>query len=404
MSERPRLPWSAGPLQAFAMAVIHPYYLSMYRVRGWGRLPRKRGATLAICNHQHDLDTTGVIMRLSVQGPWMHPIFAVSSRRLFEPGFMSAHYKWLEPIVRSMNWGGLFRAIGMLPLENEPRRRPIAAIACALMARHGDLQVEEAFEPASLDGLDVQAGGMRLSSLLVRPRFFAARDRYISLAALHEPYRSEMVQRLRVQVEEDLDRIASVLRAGGTLYLTPEGRYTKDGKLSRFRMAIDRLADIATVYVLALSYDPFVGRRLSLLYRVLPAEDLHDLRSSLCAPRAVVVSQLLATALESSSTRAKLGSIPLPFSEADAIAAVRAALADLPPGAFVDPELAADPDRMVRRSLPTMERLKILTREGDRYSLTAHRRHPQFPGVDDIVAHQSNMFAETVAALRKLAR
>jgi 1-acyl-sn-glycerol-3-phosphate acyltransferase len=375
------------------MAVIHPYYRSVYRIRGWGRLPRKRGATLAICNHQHDLDTTGVIMRLSVQGPWMHPIFAVTSRRLFEPGFMSAHYKWLEPIVRSMNWGGLFRAIGMLPLENEPRRRPVAAIACAVMARHGDLPVEDAFDPASLDGLDVQAGGLRLSSLLVRPRFLAARDKYVSLAVLREPYRSEIVARMRTQVEEDLDRIASVLRAGGTLYLTPEGRYTKDGKLSRFRMAIDRLAGIAKVYVLALSYDPFVGRRLSLLFRVLPAQDLTDLRSSLCAPRPVTVSQLLAAAL---------GSPPQPFSEADARAAVRSSLAGLPSEAFVDPELAADPDRMIRLALPTMVRLGILTAEGDRYRLSQLRRHPQFPGVDDIVLHQANHFAETIAALRTL--
>lgn len=376
------------------MAVIHPYYLNAYRIRGWGRLPFLRGATLAISNHQHDLDTTGVIMRLSVQGPWYRPIYAVASRRLFEPGFMGVRLKWLQPLVQSMNWGWMFRALGMLPLENEPRRRPVAAIAFAVYLRHGDLPLSDVFGPGVLAAAKLSENGGTLRSIFGGKLYLPARDTYVSLAAVREPFRSELVSHMRALIEEDFTRIESALRGGGTLYLTPEGRYTKDGKLGRFRMAIDRLASLASIYVLPVSYDPFAGRKLSLLYRVLPAQDPADLRSSLVAPRPVVVSQLLATWL--------IGG-PVTFSESDAIAAVRKKLTEVPAAAFVDPELADDPDRMTRLALATMTQFGILSREGDSYRLALKRQHPQFPEVQDIVAHQANVFAETVAGLEKLA-
>jgi len=378
-------------------------------------LPRKRGATLAISNHQHDLDTTGVIMRLSIQGPVMQPIFAVTSRRLFEPGFMSARRKWLEPFVRTWNWGWIFRAIGMLPMENEPRIRPVAAFAYAAYGRHPQATIAGVFGAEIVEELRVPDPAAKLTALFTEPLYHPARDRLLSLALVREPYRSEILAETRSHMDEDMERIADVLRGGGTLYLTPEGHYTKDGRMLRFKMALGRLAPLAEVHTLSVSYDPFVGRRLSMLFRVQPALDPGDLRSSLAAPRAVVVSQLLAAAMlepspplsppsESCSARAKPGILAEPFTSTDARDAVRAALAALPPQAFVDPELAADPDRMVASALETMVRLGLLAPEDGRYRLAAKRRHAQFPDVDDIVAHQSNMFAETMEAIALLSR
>jgi hypothetical protein len=43
-----------------------------------------------------------------------------------------------------------------------------------------------------------------------------------------------------------------------------------------------------------------------------------------------------------------------------------------------------------------MTRWKILESSGGRYRLTAVRRHPQFPFIDDIVAHQGRLFEETL--------
>src|SRR5579863_1648129 len=311
---KPRLPGSGGPLQAFAMFVIHPYFLTAYRIRGWGRLPFKRGATLAISNHQHDLDTTGVIMRLSVQGPWMHPIFAVGSRRMFEPGFMSARRKWLEPVFRTVNWRWMFRGIGILPMENEPRIRTLAGFAYAVYGRHPEATVEDVFGREIRVGLGLRDAAAKLTEVFVEPLYLPARDRWLSLAAIREPFRSEIVADMRANMTTDMDRIEQVLRAGGTLYLTPEGHYTKDGKMLRFKMALGRLAPLAQIYTLSVSYDPFASTRLSLLFKVQPAADRSDLRSSLAAPRPIVVSQLLATYLQSA---------PTTFEGADAEAAVR---------------------------------------------------------------------------------
>jgi MFS family permease len=390
-----RLPRTGGPLQAFAMAVIHPYYLTVYRIRKWGRLPLRRGATLAISNHQHDLDTTGVIMRLSVQGPWHVPIFCAGSRRLFEPGFMGMRTKWLEPIIRAMNWAPLFRAIGILPIENELRVRPVASIAWNVYRRHGDIGLADVFRPGSLDGVAPRDSNAPLTSLFSQPLFLPAQKSTISLAAVREPYRSELVAEMRTIVEADIQRLEGVLRAGGTLYLTPEGRYTTDGRIGRFRTTLARLAPLATVYVLPVSYDPFVGRRLSMLFRVLPAQDPGDLRSSLAAPRPITVSQLLAAWHIDG---------PRTFTLADAEAAVRERLTALPAMAFIDPELKSDPDRMVRRALDTLTRLGILEMKDSSFSLGATRKHPQFPNVDDIVAHQANFFGETTEALHRLQR
>ena len=133
------LPRAGGPLQAFAMALITPIYMSTYRIRGWGRLPKRRGATLLINNHQHGLDTTALIMRLSVQGPWMQPIYMAGSRRLFEPGFMEVSAPWIAYLLHFVDWAWMFRMLGVLPIENELRRRSLASFAWSVYTRHGDL-------------------------------------------------------------------------------------------------------------------------------------------------------------------------------------------------------------------------------------------------------------------------
>jgi MFS family permease len=387
------LPPSGGPLLAFAMAVIHPYYLTAYRIRGWGRLPRKRGATLLISNHQHDLDTTALIMRLAVQGPWFRPIYCAGSRRMFEPGFMDVRIRWIAAIVRLVDWSWMFRSLGILPIENELRRRSRASLAWSVHSLHGDLRLADVFAESSIRSTAGLNGDARLSSVMTRSPL--APEDYVSVATLREPYRSEVVENTRRLVESDLARIQSVLTAGGTLYLTPEGRYTKDGRLGRFRMALDRMAPLAAAtYVLALSYDPFASDRFSLLYRVLPAQDPADLRSSLAAPRPVVISQLLATWLRRIGERV--------FSAGEALDGIGALIRDLPQSAFVDPDLAAKRGRVLAGALATMVRHGLLKEEGGAYRLGAERKHPQFPDVPDIIAHQANFLEETIAALRTL--
>jgi hypothetical protein len=109
---------------------------------------------------------------------------------------------------------------------------------------------------------------------------------------------------------------------------------------------------------------------------------------TLAAIRPVVTSQILATWLMGRDGA---------FTVDEAVAAVEAQLAALPPKLFVDPELRRNPRAMVRQALPLMALWKILESGGGRYRLTEVRRHPQFPFIDDIVVHQARLFEETLA-------
>ncbi|HEY7993998.1 MAG: MFS transporter [Candidatus Eremiobacterales bacterium] len=381
-----RLPPSAGPLQAFAMMLITPYYMTAYRIRGWGRLPRRRRATLLVSNHQHDLDTTALIMRLSVQGPWMRPIYSVASRRMFEPGFMEVRFAPVRWLVELVDWAWMYGRLGVLPIENELRRRAVASFAYAIYTMHGDLPVDTVFSSRARPAL---GDAKTLKSLIGRP--LLAQEEYVSAATINEPYRTELLAHTRLQTESDLARIEGVLRAGGTLYLTAEGMYTRDGKLNRFRTAFSRVVNLGENYLLALSYDVFAGGRLSLLYRVLKPENPDDFRASLASARPVTLSQLLASWLMARDSDGA-------FTRDAAIDGVRSGLDRVPPTAFIDPELRPRLPEKLDDALAAMVKRGLLASGGGSYRLGATLHDPRFPLVPDIVTHQANFYAETIAA------
>lgn len=384
-----RLPPSGGPLQAFAMMLITPYYLTAYRIRGWGRLPRRRGATLLVSNHQHDLDTTALVMRLAVQGPWMRPIYMAGSRRIFEPGFMEVRFAAIRWLVDLVDWAWMYQMLGVLPIENELRRRAVASLAYAVYKMHGDLPLDTVFSSRARPAL---RDAKTLKSLIGRP--LLAQDEYVSASTMNEPYRTELIERTRLQTEDDLARIEGVLRAGGTLYLTAEGKYTKDGKLNRFRTAFSRVVNLGENYLLALSYDVFAGGRLSLLYRVVKPAYPDDLRTSLASARPVTLSQLLATWLMSRDGDGT-------FTRGAALDGVRSILDAVPPDVFIDPELQPRVANKVDEALAAMVKRGLLTSDGGgSYRFGTTRHDPRFPLVPDIITHQANFYAETVAACR----
>jgi hypothetical protein len=185
------------------------------------------------------------------------------------------------------------------------------------------------------------------------------------------------------------------VQRGATFYVTPEGDYSRDGKLHPLRNGFtDALAPIATLWINPIAYDPFRGRRLSMLYRQLLPADPSDLDHSLAAARAITTTALLSAFLAQQAQ---------PFRANDAIAAVRGQLAALPAGVFVDPELRADPAAVVNEALAILVTRGTLVRDGDGYRLTAQRGDPRFPHVADMIAFQVNMHEETLAAARTIA-
>ena len=393
----------AWPLRFAAVTSNFTWDHLAYRVRDFGRIPRRRGATLIVANHQHDLESMALVGTTTVKsGPWRHPIFTACARRMYEPGFMATRLPWLRWLLRRYNSGPLFMALGLLPLENELGSREISALAWSVQHRHGPRLLAEIFDERVAARF---APGTKTSDLWSAANFAASRD-VVKVGALREPYRREVLDETRELVEQDLSRMENVLRRGGTFYLTPEGRYSVDGRIGPMRGAIDRLAPYATIYLAGVSYDPFVSKRLSMLYRVVRLDDRAHLAQSLAAIRPVTASQLLAHWLDGRTE---------PFTLEDACFAVREKLRDLPATLFVDPELRRNPDHLIRAALPLMTEWHILvtlsdvilsgapkarsrrTKGDGIYRLASTRRHPQFPHVDDIVAFQARFFEETLA-------
>lgn len=388
---RPLSPAWGVPLRAGLALILSPYMHIAYRIRGWGRLPFRRGPTLVVSNHVHDLDTVTMVMRLSLAGPWRDPIFVAVSRRLFEPGYMAVRAPRLRRWLSRSNWSPFFRALGFLPIENELRSRPLRSLAWTVQRVRGDLPVREVFTEVVERTLGPTAEHLRLGDIL-NARFFDAAQVHFTLGALREPYRSEVRALTRRQVEADLARLQAVLRGGGTLYIMPEGGPSPDGRLRRLKAALWTLAPLGRIYLAPISYDPFLGRRLSVLYRVIPLSGSRDVATALAAARPVTVSQVLAEWL----SRIEAGDA---FSAGEAIHAVGSRLDALPPVAFIDPLLRRRPERVVRAALQTLVRLRVLRRRRGRYALTNHRTHHKFPWVPDILAHQARVFAETREAL-----
>lgn len=400
---RPLSPLWTLPLRLAVAAGLAAYVRLAYRVRVWGRLPYRRGPTLLVANHQHDLDALAVLPAVYLGGPWRDPVFSLASQRLWERGFLATRApRRLWPLVQHVRIGGVLEALGALPLENEPFTRPLASYADELARRHGDPPLEEVLTPEALRSLSgrtwLPLGGRRLHDLR-GPQLGPAAWQPASPLALREPYRSEVRAPVRARIAAQLARAREVLRGGGTLYLTAEGHPTRGGRLRRPRAALHVLAPEATPYLAALSYDPLRGRRLSVLVRIVPPSRPDDLWGSLAAARPVTASQVVAACL--------LGRVGdgRAFSADAALAWALQTLAELPPGAWVDPELRRRPRAVLAQVLAALVRRRWLIPSGDGYILAERRHDPRFAaaGVEDILAHQAAAFEETCAALRRLA-
>ncbi|MDQ6767276.1 MAG: hypothetical protein M3Z41_05660 [Candidatus Eremiobacteraeota bacterium] len=382
--------------QAVALAIIRPYYWTVYRIRSWGRLPWRRGATLMVCNHQHDLDTVATIVQASNDGPWNKPVYSAGSRRMFEPGFMAIRVPWLRSYLRRFDSTKLFGAMGILPIENELRTRSLASLAWAVYASHGEVPLTKVVSSDVIAQLDPQAASTTVGQLFGERWFKRAQGTRVSVKTVLEPYRSEIYAHTRQHLEPDYQLLESTLRAGTTMFLTPEGRYSQDGRMYPLRSALMRLLPLAhEIYLLAISYDVFVGSRLSCLFRILPLPDRRDLDVWMRATRPITASQLLSAWLFERSLSS--------FSRIEATEAVASRLQSLPPSAFVDPELRKRPGRVASAALDGLLRLGALEERSGEFALTSKRRHPQFPLVKDMVAYQSRFFGETIDALECLA-
>jgi hypothetical protein len=370
---------------------IRQFYLQFkIRVRQWGQLPAERGATVLITNHQHMDEGETITARTFFLHPWK-PLVMCNSRRTFETGFIAERLPWSARFTRGVNLSGLWARYSILPIENHLFSRPLISLAEELRARHGDLPIAtilpaETLKPLELDGCSL--------SDLWELRHFARAQTWVKVAHLKQPFRREVLENLRTVTESDIAAIVDRVRTGATFYVTPEGDFSRDGRMHSMRKGIvEALAPFADLWLCAVAYDPFANGRLSMLYRVLRYDGAADIGTSLAAARPITTSALLATFLIDRQGV---------FAVQDAVRAVRERLDSLPGNVFVDPELRHAPDSAVVKALKTLEKRGALTAEGEGYLLTAHRTDARFPHVPDMIVFQRNMLGETLASAERV--
>lgn len=374
-------------IASFARRLYLPFKI---RIRQFGTLPNPRGPVVLITNHQHVDEGEIVYARTHLLHPHI-PIVAVNSRRTFETGFFAARLPWTAPFMRHVNPSPLWHAFGLLPIENHLHSRALISLAEEARRAHGDIALDTFLAADVVEKLGLS--GRTLGDLW-KPAYFARAQATVKLGNLNQPYRREALENFRATMTADIAAVTERVKAGATFYMTPEGDFSHDGFLRPLRNGLtDAMLPIAEPWLCAIAYDPFRGRRLSMLYRIVRPANVDDLTSSLAAARAVTTSAMVATFL---------CGIDGPFEAASAQHHVRGQLAALPSNLFVDPELARNPDAVVRESLTVLVRLGFLAADGPRYRLTTTRTDARFPHVADMLSFQRNMLEETLASAVRL--
>ena len=361
------------------------------RIRQWGTLPPDRGPTILITNHQH-VDEGEIVFSRTYLLHKHKQIVAVNSRRTFETGFFAARLPWTAPFTRNINPTNMWLALSLLPIENHLHSRALISLAEEMRHAHGDVPLSTLLPDDVL--ADLGLSGINVSDLW-KPEYFMKAQTPVKLARLHQPYRREALENFRTNVAADIATVKERVLEGATFYVTPEGDFSHDGRLRPMRNGItDAIVPIADPWLCAIAYDPFRGKRLSMLYRIVKPANVDELGPSLAAARAVTTTVLLAKFLaEHEGT----------FTCNEALASVQAQLAALPDTVFVDPELVRATHSATTEAIANLIERGTLARVGAAFRLTDKRTDPRFPHIADMIAYHRNMIDETIESALTLA-
>ena len=295
------------------------YCRCAYRVRTVGQQLRLEPSTLLVANHPRESDPVvmvgglyPVVQRIGRPQRLVHFMLRPDLR---ERGFFAGMPRHLPLWARRL----LF-PIGVGPLLE--RWLPCAPIRAAgtmlvvdLVRAAPDSPLEELLPPAELGRLRERA------TQLARERPLFGHDVLQGVYAdllwwvvRADEAPSELAKSLFAQratmARADLERFADVIRSGGVLLISPEGRASPDGclqPLKRGALLLVRRAKPARVWPLALAYDSLTRGRTWAYIGVgtpVPAEEARSeeaLRALLSRTIPLTVGQIVADALESGS-------------------------------------------------------------------------------------------------------
>ncbi|MCL6453336.1 MAG: MFS transporter [Alicyclobacillus sp.] len=400
--------WST--VLSLAVAAVLTFAVTLRcSARLYGRLP-KTGSVLVVSNHVHDFDGAFIPPRLYLRGRWRHPVYTVASQRLFEAGFLAVRSpRWLSRWLRGFNAGPILRLIGVRPIEDSPRRQPLFSWAGKIRRLVGDARLADVLHAEVLEDAGVAAADLRLSDLY-RPQWLYLARKTVALRAIAEPLRGELRASIAPRVTAQIDAICDLLARGRTVYVTPEGRLTADGRIGPFHAVLDPLAATADrLFLSAVSYDPFRPGRIGIECRIVPYTGGVDMPTALAAARPIHASHALVAALHDQG-----GDVLL----SDVVRSAELALAALPSAANLATDLRRDRRRALVRTVrrlvergylqpcaPAVDEMNLEgTGSGVRYRVHTPWRDRRFAHVADLFPWLHNQWLETREALEKLDR
>ncbi len=381
--------WST-PLAFLVYSLVTPYVRARYRVHVTGHLPRHRRSLLVAGNHGQDIEGLVVPLMIFRTRPFGRRVISAGSERLFEPGFSPTRLpapwgEWLS----SINLGSILWMLGVRPIENEPLYRPLTSWAYHVFRHYGNLPIDEVFsaevlERAALDSRHC-ARRLHLRDLWSR-RYVQTAVVPHGITALLEPYRNAAKTSLAAHIRQQIADLLHAVRAGDVLYLTPEGRYTANGRVGRFRQLWeDARRQIPDTVLAATAYDLLRPGPLH-VWIVLDAHAPGtDGRTAVMALRPLTASHLVAHA----AAGAARWSSPDNLREE-----AQAALAHLPPGCRIAGDLARRPEAALAQAAAYVWEWKQRHPEPDQ-PIT----DPRFPHVPDLMQYYGNQWNETMEAL-----
>lgn len=201
----------------------------------------------------------------------------------FQMGFLSRIVRrpaWFSHALRPINVGPILCGVGVHPL-NSLHMRPIESWIREALRADGDTTIGELMASAIIEMLAMRTG-TRVVKLATRPASSLLKWRYfpylqdevgpeIFAPAAHR--RAEL--RVLATAKEQLADCVDWLRAGGSLYTSPEGLLSPDGRLSPFRAGLTRVLRAAPadtrVQPIAIIYDFMATGRLRMWIDLAPA-------------------------------------------------------------------------------------------------------------------------------------
>lgn len=278
----------AGIFWVIVRALYHVEFSGLEYARG-------KHPTFFAMAHKRDLDPLVEVPPILACRGWRALLgdvhFALRSDA-FSHGFLGRiirHPRWLARCLRPLSLRAILSQWGLHPLENI-HIRPAEVWIGNWLEIAGDERADEVLtlsflqHVALMSGEDIQLLKSRPLSHLLSWRYQEILQTWYSADIFVRSARQRIKQVVLRKLKQELADLTAWLSRGGSLWGSPEGRLSPDGKVSMFTPVLDRLlngspADTCVIPI-SISYDFMTTGRLRIFVNLaLPIEQAPSLHA-----------------------------------------------------------------------------------------------------------------------------